>query len=250
MATQKNTYFISDIHLGAPYIKNAKAHEAKIVQWLESIAPNADQLFLLGDILDYWYEYRNCVPRGFVRFFGALAKLADSGVKIYWFRGNHDTWIFDYLQTEIGLTVVDGILKTEIDGFKFLLEHGDGVGSIPQTYRIMHSTFRNRLAQLLYAAIHPRWSIAFAKAWSGNSRKSQHQPNPQYLQNDISRLENYANSILATGEKIDYFVFGHLHTPVSINLNNGSSHLEILGECFSQFVFGVWDGKDFHLENF
>lgn len=242
-----HSYFISDLHLGARYITDPRAHEQKIVGWLESIAPTARQIFLLGDILDYWYEYRNVVPRGFIRFFGALARLADSGVEIVWFKGNHDIWLFDYLRNEIGMQIVDGTLIREIDGRTFLMEHGDGVGPIPASYRIMRRTFRNPFAQWLYAAIHPRWTIAFAHGWSRKSRKSQPTPNPVTLANDIKRLQNFAQSVLDSGEIIDYFIFGHLHSPQSISLNNGSAHLEILGECYSQFIFGDWDGQTFSL---
>ncbi len=242
-----HSYFISDLHLGARYISDPQAHERKIVRWLESIAPTARQIFLLGDILDYWYEYRNVVPRGFVRFFGTLARLADSGVEITWFKGNHDIWLFDYLRNEIGMQIVDGTLIRELDGHTFLMEHGDGVGKIPPSYRLMRATFRNRFAQWLYAAIHPRWTIAFAHGWSRKSRKSQPRPNPELLKKDIDRLQQFASTTLSTGQHIDYFVFGHLHSPQSIVLNNGKSHIEILGECYSQFVFGDWDGHTFKL---
>ena len=122
------TYFLSDLHLGAGYIPDHRAHERRVVDFLRSIEPRAKRIYLLGDILDYWWEYRDVVPRGFVRFFGELARLADSGVEITWFKGNHDIWIFDYLPSEIGLEVHDGIMVRDIDGARFLLEHGDGVG--------------------------------------------------------------------------------------------------------------------------
>lgn len=243
-----HSYFISDLHLGARYITDPRAHEQKIVDWLLSIESSARHLFLLGDILDYWYEYRNVVPRGFVRFFGALAKLADSGVEIVWFKGNHDIWLFDYLRNEIGLTVVDGMLRRTIDGKNFLMEHGDGVGAIPSSYKLMRNVFRNPFAQWLYASIHPRWTIAFAHGWSRKSRKSQPVPRPQLLQADITRLENFANSLLDAGENINYFIFGHLHSPQSISLKNGSASIEILGECYSQFIYGDWNGSSFNLK--
>ena len=171
MPLPTKTYFISDLHLGASYIADHRAHEKRVVDFLESIAPDCKRLFLLGDILDYWWEYRTVIPRGFTRFFGALARLADSGVEIVWFKGNHDIWIFDYLPEEIGLTVHDGMMTTEIDGRRFLLEHGDGVGSLPWSFRRLRAIFRNPLAQKLYGAIHPRWSIGFAHSWSSHSRK-------------------------------------------------------------------------------
>ena len=130
-------YFISDLHLGATYMPDARVHEQRVITWLDSIRHDATELYLLGDILDYWFEYRTVVPRGFVRFFGALASLADSGVKIYWFIGNHDIWLFDYLRDEIGLTVIDGVLEKTIGQHRFFMTHGDGVGELPLTFRML-----------------------------------------------------------------------------------------------------------------
>ena len=155
----KPVYFISDLHLGATYLPDPLEYERRVVRFLDSIAGEAGELILLGDILDYWYEYRTVVPRGFTRFFGTLARLADSGVKITWFIGNHDIWLFDYLATEIGLRVVDGVERRTIGGKNFFLSHGDGVGRLPRTFRFIRATFRNRFCQKLYAAIHPRWTI-------------------------------------------------------------------------------------------
>ncbi len=135
------TYFLSDLHLGAGYIPDHRAHERRVVDFLRSIEPRAKRIYLLGDILDYWWEYRDVVPRGFVRFFGELARLADSGVEITWFKGNHDIWIFDYLPSEIGLEVHDGIMVRDIDGARFLLEHGDGVGRLPWSFRRLRGLF-------------------------------------------------------------------------------------------------------------
>ena len=125
---RNKVYFISDLHLGARYIADAQAHEKRVVAWLESIRDHASALYLLGDILDYWYEYRYVVPKGHVRFLGVLARLVDAGVKVYWFQGNHDIWLFSYMQSEIGIEVVDGSRVVELSGKRFFLEHGDGVG--------------------------------------------------------------------------------------------------------------------------
>ena len=124
------TYFISDIHLGALYIKNRRSHERRIVAWLDTIADDADELYLVGDILDYWYEYRTVVPRGYVRFFGALARLADKGVRITWLIGNHDIWLFDYLRHEIGINIIDGAIRADIGGHSFFISHGDALGRL------------------------------------------------------------------------------------------------------------------------
>ncbi len=147
--SRTRTYFVSDLHIGASYIGDTHAHERRLVTWLKSIEPTARTLYLLGDVLDYWYEYRNVVPRGYVRFLGALASMADAGVEIVWLKGNHDIWIFDYLPAEIGMKIADGVLACEIDGKKFVMEHGDGAGEMRRSYRIMRRIFRNRIAQKL-----------------------------------------------------------------------------------------------------
>lgn len=248
MSVRNNTYFISDLHLGASYIADPRAHERRVVEFLDHIAPDCKRLFLLGDILDYWWEYRTVVPRGFTRFFGALARLADSGVEIVWFKGNHDIWIFDYLPQEIGLTVHDGIMVTELDGHRFLMEHGDGVGRLPWSFRKLRGLFRNRVAQKLYAAIHPRWTIGFAHSWSSHSRK-QGGYTPSERAGD--NLVNFARTYNAdhADEKIDFFIFGHCHTILDSTLPDGSKII-ILGDWISRFSYAVWDGKDITMKRF
>ncbi len=241
MSQPTKTYFISDLHLGASYIADHRAHEKRVVDFLETIAPDCKRLFLLGDILDYWWEYRTVVPRGFTRFFGALARLADAGVEIVWFKGNHDIWIFDYLPEEIGLTVHDGVMTTEIDGRRFLLEHGDGVGSLPWSFRRLRAIFRNPIAQRLYASIHPRWSIGFAHSWSSHSRKQGGYTPPEKAGDN---LINFARGYNADPkhEKIDFFIFGHCHILLDERLPEGGE-IVILGDWIRHFSYAVWDGE-------
>ncbi|MFA4054133.1 MULTISPECIES: UDP-2,3-diacylglucosamine diphosphatase [Duncaniella] len=241
MSTRNKTYFISDLHLGASYISDPRQHEMRVVSFLHSIAPDCRRLYLLGDVLDYWWEYRNVVPRGFTRFFGALAALADSGVEITWLKGNHDIWIFDYLPSEIGLKVHDGILVTELDGHRFLLEHGDGVGRLPWSFRRLRSLFRSRTAQRLFAAIHPRWTVGFAHSWSSHSRKQ-----GGYVASDragdslIEFAEEYSRN--PSNPKVDYFIFGHCHILLRKPVGNGAE-MVILGDWISRFSYAVWDGN-------
>ena len=144
---RNKAYFISDLHLGARYFPDPREYELRAVRFLDSIAKDAAELYLLGDILDYWYEYRTAVPRGFTRFFGALGRLSDAGVKITWYIGNHDIWLFDYLREEIGMRVVDGYEIRTIMGRQFFLSHGDGLGKLPPLFRLIRATFRNRFCQ-------------------------------------------------------------------------------------------------------
>ena len=238
---RSKTYFISDLHLGASYIADPRAHELRVVGFLRSIAEDCRRLILLGDILDYWWEYRTVVPRGFIRFFGALAELADAGVEIVWFKGNHDIWIFDYLPKEIGLKIHDGIMVTEMDGKRFLLEHGDGVGRLPWSFRRLRALFRNRVAQRMYAAIHPRCTIGFAHSWSSRSRKQGGYVAPQHAGDNLIEFARAYNSD-SSHEKIDYFIFGHCHILLRERLDDGSE-VVILGDWINKFTYAVWDGN-------
>ena len=247
--TRTKTYFVSDLHLGAGYIADPRAHEQRVCRWLRSIAPEAKALYLLGDVLDYWYEYRNVVPRGFTRFFGCLAELADQGVEITWLKGNHDIWIFDYLPSEIGLTVEDGLIEREIDGRRFVMEHGDGVGEMRWSYRRMRSLFRNRLAQWLYAAIHPRWTVGFAHRWSSHSRLHGGAPpsaEPDRLDPD-DKLLRFSREYLAQHPGVNYFVYGHRHLLADVAIAP-ESRVIILGDAFRLMSYGEWDGRDFTLK--
>lgn len=244
---RSKTFFISDMHLGAGYIDNPRRHEKILADWLRSIKPEAKALYLLGDVMDYWYEYRTVVPRGHVRFLGALAELADSGTEIVWLKGNHDVWLFDYLQSEIGLKVVDGILDTVIDGKRFVMEHGDGVGEVRRSYRLLRGLFRNRFAQWLYAAIHPRWTVGFAFAWSKHSRLSGRPlPKSDTLPDD-DKLVCFARDYIAANGHVDYFVFGHRHQLIDMSIDS-RSRLIVLGEAYSMMSYGVWNGDEFSLE--
>ena len=173
--SRHTTYFISDLHLGARYLPDRRLHEAKIVSFLHSIRDTAEAIYLVGDVLDYWYEYRTVVPRGYVRFFGALAALADSGVRITWLTGNHDIWLFDYLRDEIGIEVVDGSIIRDIAGKRFFIAHGDGVGLLKPSFRFIRAMFRNHICQRLYSSIHPRNILMFSLL----SEKRDSNPRPQ-----------------------------------------------------------------------
>lgn len=233
------TYFVSDLHLGASYIADPRNHERRICRWLREIAPSARALYLLGDVLDYWYEYRTVVPRGFTRFFGTLAELADQGVEITWLRGNHDIWIFDYLPAEIGLKVEDGLIRRTIDGRVFVMEHGDGVGEMRRTYRWMRRLFRNRVAQRLYAAIHPRWTVGFAHRWSSHSRL--HGEADREELRDDDKLVRFSREYLAGHPEVNYFVYGHRHILAERQIGQ-DCRVVILGDGFRHMSYAQWDG--------
>ena len=226
----KKAYFISDAHLGARYIINSREHEMRMVNFLDSIKDDAAELYLLGDILDYWYEYKYVVPRGFVRFFGKLAELADLGVKIFWFTGNHDVWLFYYLSSEVGLTVVKGATELEVMGSKFLLSHGDDVGKQKTMYRITRWCFYNKVCQWLYASIHPRWTYPIATGWSRHNRTTRNKEKEDSLKVTCSdRLVEFSNQYASANPQVEHFVYGHVHIARQVTLDNNRT-MTILGD--------------------
>ena len=243
-------YFISDLHLGAGYISSPREHELKVVRFLEGLHGRASELIMVGDVLDYWFEYCTVVPRGFVRFFGALARLADSGVKITWLTGNHDIWLFDYLRDEIGINVVDGALVREILGRRFYISHGDREGEPSCSFRFIQWLFRNRFTQKLYSGIHPRWTVGFAHRWSASSRDFVNYIPPEFSPADeplVNFCEEYARRHQSPESKVDFFVFGHRHTLAQYSGFSSGISMIILGDWITRFSYGVFDGDDFQL---
>lgn len=233
----KKSYFLSDLHLGAPYFPDSREAEKRVVAFLDSIKQDAEAIYLLGDVLDYWYEYRYVVPRGFVRFFGKLAELSDSGVRIVWLIGNHDIWIFDYLPKELGIEVVDGSLTEEIHGKMFFMTHGDGVGKLPASFRFLRSLFRNKICQKAFAAIHPRWTIPFAYNWSRHSRKegeARGLPDEKLLVN----LKEYVLDYHKAHPNVDYYLFGHVHVLSWETVCDGCEMI-VLGEWIRTFSYAI-----------
>lgn len=245
----KKAYFLSDAHLGARYIANKREHEGRLVAFLDSIKDDAAELYLLGDILDYWYEYKYVVPRGHVRFLGKLAELADAGVKIFWFTGNHDVWLFDYLANEIGLKVIKGNTMMEIMGKQFLLSHGDDVGYQKPTYRFTRWCFYNRVCQWLYASIHPRWTYPIATGWSQQNRISRSQDYEDRLKEVCcKRLATFCDEHAAKHPEVQHYVFGHIHLAQQVALDENRT-MTIIGDWIDQFTYAVFDGNEMRLVN-
>ncbi len=251
----KKAFFLSDTHLGASYFPDSRERECRVVAFLDSIKDEASEIYLLGDILDYWYEYRYVVPRGFIRFFGKLAELSDSGIKITWLIGNHDIWIFDYLPSELGIKVVDGILTTEVLGTKMLMAHGDGVWQHDWKFRTLRSLFRNRFCQFLFAGIHPRWTVAFANAWSRHSRtKEMEQPELKLkvrnkVDRNLSELHKFCLTYAAGHPECHYYLFGHLHVVADIEVTP-TARMIVLGDWIENFSYAVFDGDVMQLKRF
>ncbi len=244
----KKIYFASDQHFGAPTPKASKVREEKFVRWLNLIKQDAQVLFLMGDLFDFWHEWDYVIPKGYVRVLGKLAELRDQGIDIYFFVGNHDLWMKDYLEKEIGCTVFFEKQYFEIGDKKFLLAHGDGLGPGDRGYKRMKKLFTNPLAQWLFKWLHPDIAMKIALYFSLKNKTISGIEDMKFLGEDKEFLILYAKEKLKT-EKIDYFIFGHRHLPMVLNLNEGASQYINLGDWISYFSYGVFDGE-FHLKYF
>jgi UDP-2,3-diacylglucosamine hydrolase len=248
--SRKNIYFASDAHLGARFHQNPLALEKKLVRWLDRIKEDALAVYFLGDMFDYWYEYKYVVPKGFVRFLGKLAELSDAGVEIHFFIGNHDIWMFDYLTKEIGAIIHRDVLTVDLLGKRFFLGHGDEVDYRSKMFRFVRTLFRNKFCQWLYAGIHPRWTFGFALGWSLSSRKSGlKNESSEYLGESGEYLVQFAKTYLQTHPDINFFVFGHRHIMLDLMLSR-SSRILVAGDWMQHFSYIVWDGEALFLEQF
>ncbi len=241
-------YFISDVHLGSPRHKNPLEVEKLLVRWLEAIAPNAEAIYLLGDIFDFWCEYRNTVPRGYVRFLGTLAKLSDKGIQIHFLVGNHDIWCLDYFEKEFGAILHRNAFEVTLNGKIFRLAHGDEeYRSHSKTENFIYCLFRNKLAQFLFRAIHPRWTIALGQNSSYKSRvKGLAKQKPTTPSLEKEWLIQWVNNHISSFTHIDYFIFGHRHLLGTYNCPNNKS-ITLLGDWFSHFSYATWDGQQLKL---
>lgn len=246
----KNIYFASDAHLGNRYLDHPIAAEKKIVRWLDTIKYDAKAIYFLGDIFDYWYEYKHVVPRGHVRFLGKLAELSDLGIEIHLFIGNHDIWMFDYLPNEIGATIHQGPLTIDLLGKRFFLAHGDEVGKHTPIFRFLRAMFRNKVCQFFYSGIHPRWTFGFAKRWSLSSRKNGMESQKDSTDDEkAAYLVSFAETYLRTHSDIHYFIFGHRHILYDKRLSD-TTRLLIAGDWMHLFSYIKWDGNQLELAQF
>jgi UDP-2,3-diacylglucosamine hydrolase len=245
----KKIYFASDAHLGAPTIKNHRPHEKRFVDWLDSIKHDAREIYLMGDIFDFWYEYTHVVPRGHTRFLGKLCELTDSGIPVHFFTGNHDIWVFDYLPNETGVIVHKKPYLPVIDGKRFFLAHGDGLTPEEKNYKKLKAVFTNTLAQKLFHWLHPDIGIALARFWSRKSRKrNQSSETATYQGEENEWLIKFARKKLES-EHFDYFIFGHRHVALEHQLTD-NSRICYLGDWVNHFSYAQWDGEKLSLEYF
>ncbi len=245
MDPSKKIYFLSDFHLGAPDAASSLIREKKIIQFLDKIRQDAAEIFILGDLFDFWYEYKKVVPKGYVRILGKLAELSDSGILLYFFVGNHDMWMNDYFQKELNIPVYFEPKEFSYNGKKFLIGHGDGLGPGDQGYKFIKKIFRNKACQWLFGILPPFIGMGIAGYFSRKSRAQTGQTDEVFLGDDKEWLIQYSKNILQK-QHFDYFIFGHRHLPLDIKLNDKSRYLN-LGDWIKYDSYAVFDGNDMSL---
>lgn len=244
----KKIYFASDHHLGVPNYEKSLEREKLFVKWLDEVKHDAHEIFIVGDLFDFWFEYKHAVPRGFVRVLGKLAEISDSGIPIHIFTGNHDMWIFDYLPKEIGAQLYRKPIERTWNNKRFYIGHGDGLGPGDHGYKFIKKVFANKFLQWCFARLHPNFGIGLANYFSRASRAKTGESDAKFLGEDKEWLAIYSKELLSK-EHYDYFVFGHRHLPLDIQLNE-SSHYVNLGDWIQYFTYGVFDGEKLSLNSY
>lgn len=255
--TGRAIYFLSDAHLGSPYHADPRLAEQRLVAWLHSIASDAQAVYLLGDMIDYWFEYRYVVPRGCVRFLAALADLVEQGVEVHYIVGNHDLWQTDYLTKELGVVVHFDTIEVDLLGKRFRLSHGHHeYALVSRRDALLFRLFQSRVARRVFAALHPRWTVGFAQRWAYHNRlkhtrqesdPSQPTYNPQMNVEQEEWLVQYTKQQTALHPEIDYYLYGHRHIMLNLWLR-GDRRCIILGDWILYTSFARWDGEQLTLD--
>lgn len=246
----KKVYFLSDAHLGSRGISHGRTQERRLVNFLDSIKENASIIYLLGDMFDFWYEFKFVVPKGFTRFLGKISELTDRGVEVHFFTGNHDIWCGDYLEKECGVILHRGPLTCEIYGKEFFLAHGDGLGDSDPKFRFLRAMFHSRILQRMFSTLHPRWSINMGLEWAKHSRlKRADGKEPPYMGENKEYLVLYSKKYLHMHPDINFFIYGHRHIELDLMLTR-SARVLILGDWITQFTYAEFDGEQLLLKKY
>ena len=247
LEASQSIYFASDFHLGSPNPTESLVREKKIIRWLDAIQEDAGAILLVGDIFDFWFEYRHVIPKGFARFQGQIARLRDMEIPIYFFQGNHDMWMTRYFQEEFGIPVYTDPIHLKIRETNMMVGHGDGLGPGDGRYKIIKSVFRNGLARWAFQWLHPNLGMRLAHSWSAQSRR-QNTRNPDTFKEEDEWLFQFCKD-MNNKSHFDYYVFGHRHLPLEMEVAKGVMYYN-LGEWMSSFTYGQFDGNSFTLEKF
>lgn len=225
--------------MGVPSYEESRKREDKFVKWLDTVKNDASEIYLVGDLFDFWFEYKTVIPKGFVRLQGKIAELTDSGIIVHVFTGNHDMWMYDYLPKELGVKLYHAPVEREINGKKFFIGHGDGLGPGDKGYKFIKKVFRNKFCQWWFARLHPNFGIGLANYFSRKSRnKTKHEAH--YLGDEKEFLVQFCKEKLKTNQ-YDYFIFGHRHLPIDMQIEN--SRYINLGDWIIYFTYAEFDGK-------
>ena len=244
----KKIYFASDNHLGAPTVKESLVREKKFVNWLDTIKHDAEAIFLLGDLFDFWFEYKTVVPKGFTRTLGKLAELTDAGIPIYYFVGNHDLWMQGYFEEELNIPVYHKPREYTFNGKTFFIGHGDGLGPGDKGYKRMKKLFTNPVAKWFFRWLHPDLGVRLAQYLSVKNKLISGDDDVTFLGEDGEWLVQYCKRKLEQKHR-DYFIFGHRHLPLEIELASNSHYIN-LGDWIHYFTYGVFDGNSMELKTF
>ena len=242
----KKVYFLSDFHLGVPDYATSLEREKKVVRFLEEARRDAAVVFIVGDLFDFWYEYRTVVPKGYVRILGKMAELTDSGIPVHFFVGNHDMWMKGYFEKELNIPVYFAPKEFEYNGKKFLVGHGDGLGPGDHGYKFMRKIFRNPVCQWLFGILPPSVGVGIANYFSRSSRAVTGDNDAKFLGEENEWLIIYCKEVLQK-QHYDYFIFGHRHLPIDFALNNNSRYIN-LGDWIKYDSYAVFDGTDIALK--
>lgn len=244
----KKIYFASDNHLGAPTPEISLPREKKFVAWLDEVKKDAAAIFLLGDLFDFWFEYKTVVPKGFTRTLGKLAEISDSGIPIYYFVGNHDLWMTDYFNTELKIPVFYKPQEFTLNNKTFFIGHGDGLGPGDKGYKRMKKVFTNPFFKWLFKWLHPDIGMRIAQYLSVKNKLISGDDDAQFLGENNEWLVQYSKKKLNEKHR-DFFIFGHRHLPLEIALNDSSKYIN-LGDWIGYYTYGVFDGENFQLKTY
>ncbi|MFY0674318.1 MAG: UDP-2,3-diacylglucosamine diphosphatase [Bacteroidia bacterium] len=247
MNNAKSIFFASDFHLGTPTKSKSENREKLILEWFEQIRDRASHIYLVGDIFDFWHDYKHVVPKGFVRFQAKIKELVDSGIEIHFFTGNHDLWMFGYFEEELGVKLHKKPIQISHQNKKLYVGHGDGLGPGDHGYKFIKKIFTNKICQFLFRWFHPDLGVPLATYLSRSSRESESEEELMYLGEEKEWLVIYSKEILKN-KHYDYFVFGHRHVPIKLQLNN-SVYIN-LGDWISNFTFGELTNGVFELKKY
>ncbi|MCO6496551.1 MAG: UDP-2,3-diacylglucosamine diphosphatase [Chitinophagaceae bacterium] len=242
----KKVFFLGDFHLGAPDYDSSLEREKRIVSFLDTIKNEAAVIFIMGDLFDFWFEYKTVVPKGYTRILGKLAELSDSGIEMHFFVGNHDMWMHGYFEKELKMAVHYHPINIEIEGKKFQVGHGDGLGPGDHKYKFLKKIFRNKVAQFCFGALPPSWGMGLANYFSRKSRAATGSSDAEFLGEDKEWLIIHCKETLKK-EHFDYFIFGHRHLPLEIPVGNNSIYINT-GDWIKYNSYAVFDGEQTTLQ--